>query len=228
MALHNTENGNLLRNKIVFTMKNILVHPTYFSSILQYIAIVKSNKIYLEYQDNYQKQTYRNRCFIYGANGIQMLSIPIKHNSKKEHKLTREAVIDTTFNWQKQHLKSIQTAYRTSPYFEFYEDDLLPLFTNKFKYLIDLNLKTQEFILGILQVELEVEKTSKYVVKESSKTDCRFLVNAKNKEFSNLTPYYQLFSDKHGFISNLSILDLIFMEGPNALSYLENQSFNFF
>jgi len=209
-------------------MENILVHPTYFSTILQYASLVKANKVYLEYQDNYQKQTYRNRCYIYGSNGKQALTIPIKHGSKKEHVLTKNAIIDSSFNWQKQHLKSIQTAYRTSPYFEFYEDDLLPLFTNKFKYLIDLNLKTQEFILDILQVELEVEKTSKYVVKESSKTDCRFLVNAKNKELVNLTSYYQLFSDKHGFISNLSILDLIFMEGPNALNYLENQSIDFF
>jgi len=212
----------------VFIMENILVHPTYFSTILQYVSLVKANKVYLEYQDNYQKQTYRNRCYIYGSNGKQALTIPIKHDSKQEHILSKNAILDTTFNWQKHHLKSIQTAYRTSPYFEFYEDDLLPLFTNKFKYLIDLNLKTQEFILDILQVELEVEKTSKYVVKESSKIDCRFLVNAKNKELANLTPYYQLFSDKHGFISNLSILDLIFMEGPNALNYLENQSIDFF
>jgi len=97
--------------------------PTYFSPISQYVAIENSKEIIFENQDNFQKQTYRNRCYIYGANGKQLLNVPIKHNKTDKRQKTKDTLIENSFPWQDQHFKSLQSAYRSSPFFEFFEDD---------------------------------------------------------------------------------------------------------
>ena len=113
----------------------MILLPTIFSPIIQYVAIANCNGVVFENADNYQKQTYRNRYYIYGANGKQLLNIPIIHNKNKGHLKTKDVQIDKSYSWQKLHIKSLQTSYRSSPYFEFYEDELLNLFNNKFKCL---------------------------------------------------------------------------------------------
>jgi len=187
--------------------------------------LAKANKVLFEVEDNYQKQTYRTRCFIYSPNGKQLLNIPIK-NAKTTQK-TKEVLIDYSFGWQKQHRKSIESAYRSSPYYEFYEDEFNPLFEDKPKFLLDFNLKCQETILEFLSLALNSSKTIEYHKTYNSQLDLRYLANAKSKQKIELTEYTQGFSDKHGFIPNLSILDLLFMEGTNALTYLENQQLEF-
>ena len=187
--------------------------PTYFSPISQYIAMVNSDEVLFEVEDNFQKQTY-----IYGPNGKQLLNIPIKHGANSSKK-TKDTLVDNTASWQSQHLKSIQIAYRNSPFFEFYEDDLLPILSKEYKYLIDVNIDTFLFITDALQINQEYKKTKEYQSK--TKNDCRYLANAKQELDIKFDSYIQMFDDKYGFQKNLSILDLLFMEGPNAISFLE-------
>lgn len=199
----------------------MLFYPTYFSPIAQYVAIAKADEITFEVADNFQKQTYRTRCYIYGANGKQLLNIPVlKANSKQA---TKDIQIDYSETWQKQHIKAIESAYNSSPFYEFFDIELAELFSRKEKFLLDFNLKCHEFISEAIQLENSNYKTTEIFSKEHP-DDYRFLVNAKSKQVFEFDSYYQIFSDKHGFIENLSILDLLFMEGSNALLYLENQT----
>lgn len=199
----------------------MLFYPTYFSPIAQYVAIAKADAITFEVADNFQKQTYRTRCYIYGANGKQLLNIPVlKANSKQA---TKDIQIDYSEAWQKQHIKAIESSYNSSPFYEFFDMELAELFSRKEKFLLDFNLKCHEFISEAIQLENSNYKTTETFSKEYS-NDYRFLVNAKSKQVFEFDSYYQIFSDKHGFIENLSILDLLFMEGSNALLYLENQT----
>ena len=206
-------------------MSFVLVQPTYFSTIAQYVAIAKSNQIIFEVEDNFQKQTYRNRCYINTANGKQLLNVPIQHKKGIKQK-TKDVKIDYKDNWQKQHLKSLKTAYSSSPFFEFYIDDLLPLFEKKYTYLLDLNIESHLLIMDALQLNIPLKKSENYIIK-TEYLDLRHLAIDKNKTTYNLERYIQVFEQNNGFISNLSILDLLFMEGPNALNYLENQNLIF-
>lgn len=203
----------------------ILLHPTYFSPIIQYVGISKTSKIVFENEDNFQKQTYRNRCYINTANGKHLLNVPIQHNKDIKQK-TKDIKIDYKDDWNKLHLKTLETAYNSSPFFEFYIDDLSPIFKKQTTFLIDLNLKCHEFIMDALQINIPAIKTIEYQ-KEIDYLDLRKLAIAKGKNHIQFERYIQVFEANNGFISNLSILDLLFMEGPNALNYLENQSIHF-
>ncbi len=198
--------------------------PTYFSPISQYLAIINTDEVIFETQDNYQKQTYRNRCYIYAANGKQLLNIPVKHTTSEGRKKTKDTLIENDFTWQIQHLKSLQSAYRTSPFFEFYEDDLMPIFTKKYKFLQDLTIDTFLFLMDALQTPSDFSKNTEYELHPKEK-DYRNLAIAKNGIEISIPQYTQMFDDKHGFIPNLSMLDLLFMEGPNAIIFLEQVNF---
>jgi len=198
----------------------IVIQPCYFAPISQFAVIYKSKNVCLEVFDNYQKQTYRNRCYIYGANGKLMLNIPIVHNKTKGRQLTREVKVEPYFNWQKQHLKSIKTAYQTSPYFEFYEDEFTAFFNCRYNNLLALNTASLYMFLDLLELDVNITKTKEYHI--TYKQDYRHLANAKVTHPFAFDSYTQMFDNKYGFIPNLSILDLLFMEGPNALNYLEN------
>jgi hypothetical protein len=193
--------------------------PTYFSPISQYSEIVKTDKLIFEIDDNFQKQSYRNRCYIYNSNGKQLLSVPVKHLTKDSRKKTKDTLVENDFPWQDQHFKSLQIAYRTSPFFEFFEDDLAPIFEKKYTYLQDLNIDTFLFLTDALQIETTFSKTQEYKFEPNEK-DFRLLAEIKQQPEKLAEKYIQMFDDKHGFIPNLSILDLLFMEGPNAISYL--------
>jgi hypothetical protein len=202
-------------------MNNIIIHPSYFPSISHYVAIANADVVTLEMEDNFQKQTNRNRMYIYSPNGIQLLNIPIKH-SKETHQKIQDVKLETAFDWQKQHFKSLEAAYRTSPFFEYFEDDLMPIFTKKHTFLMDLNLQTMELVSKCLGISFAPEKTIEYFHKVNDKTDYRNLINGK-KDTTQLESYTQVFGEKHGFINNLSILDLLFNEGRYAKDYLMNQ-----
>jgi hypothetical protein len=203
---------------------NILIHPTYFPSISHFAAIVQAEKVTFEMEDNFQKQTNRNRTYIYSPNGIQLLNIPIKH-SKIAHQKTKDIQIENDFDWQKQHFKSLEAAYRSSPFFEFFEDDLLPIFEKKHSFLMDLNLEVFDLITKCLRMKIEYTATTEYVheIKANEIIDFRYLANGK-KDQSQFESYTQVFDDKFGFINNLSVLDLVFNEGKFALDYLKSQS----
>ncbi|MCH2194902.1 WbqC family protein [Kordia sp.] len=203
---------------------SILVHPTYFPSIAHYVLFAKAEGLVYEMEDNFQKQTYRNRTYIYGANGKLMLNVPVRHSKIDKHQKYKEIQIANETAWQRLHWKSLESAYRTSPYFEYYEDELQPLFEKKYTSLIDLNFDTIQVINDCLQLDIPISKTKEYQSIVEGIQDCRKLVDVKKEPDHGFETYTQVFESKHGFIANLSILDLLFSEGPNALTYLEQQT----
>ena len=201
---------------------NILIHPTYFPSISHYIAMVKAESVTFEMEDNFQKQTNRNRMYIYSPNGIQLLNVPVKH-SKEKHQKFKDVRIENDFAWQKNHFKSLEAAYRTSPFFEYFEDDFRPLFEKKQEFILDLNLQIFELINSSLGIKIEAQKTTEFFHDSLNYDDFRSLVNGK-KDVTQIEEYTQVFNEKHGFINNLSIIDLLFNEGRYAVDHLKNQS----
>lgn len=200
---------------------NILIHPTYFPSISHYIAMIQADSVTFEMEDNFQKQTNRNRMYIYSPNGIQLLNVPIKHSIDK-HQKYKDVRIENDFAWQKNHFKSLEAAYRTSPFFEYFEDDFRPLFEKKQEFLMDLNLELFELVNSSLGIKIDAQKTTEYFHDVTEYIDFRSLVNGK-KDGTQIEEYTQVFGDKQGFINNLSILDLLFNEGRYAVDYLRNQ-----
>ena len=192
--------------------------PTYFSPISQYQALLNSNSITFEVEDNYQKQTYRNRCYIYGANGKQLLNIPVTIPKSSKKTKSKDILVENA-NWQKQHYKSLEVAYNHSPFFEFYKDDLRKIFSKKYTYLLDVNLDSFNFIMDALELFKEYTLSKKY--EETKLNDFRNLADSKKKVEISSIPYIQMFDQKFGFLKNLSILDLLFMEGPNSINFLE-------
>lgn len=202
---------------------SIILHPTYFPNIAAFAAMSKAEHVVFETDDNFLKQTYRNRAYIYGANGKMTLNIPVIHSQKNRQKY-RDVKIFNEEKWQSLHWKSLLSAYKTSPFFEYYEDDLHPLFHKKADYILDFNFKCFETICDCLQLEIDSSRTETFVKTVEDKIDYRFLVNAKKEHPQRFEQYTQVFTNKHGYINNLSILDLLFNEGPNALNYLESQT----
>ena len=200
---------------------NSLLLPTYFPSISHFAVMAQSENITFEMEDNFQKQTNRNRTYIYSPNGIQLLNIPVKH-CKEAHQKTRDVLIENEFDWQKQHFKSLEAAYRSSPFFEFFEDDIRPIFEKEHVYLMDLNLEVLDIVTKCLRMKLEFSKTTEYFHEVENVSDFRYLANGK-KDPNSFEKYPQVFDDKHGFINNLSVLDLLFNEGKFAMDYLKNQ-----
>tara|TARA_B100000780_G_C21022767_1_gene409943 strand:- start:234 stop:839 length:606 start_codon:yes stop_codon:yes gene_type:complete len=192
--------------------------PTYFSPITQYGAIVNSDSFTFEIEDNFQKQTYRNRCYIYGANGKQLLNIPVSYQKTIGKKQTKDILVEDS-KWQKQHYKSLKTAYNQSPFFEFYKDDLQLIFNKNYTYLLDVTIDSFIFINDALELSKKYNTSKKY--DDTVLNDYRFLANAKKNNDYYFEPYIQMFDDKYGFLENLSILDLLFMEGPNSISFLK-------
>ena len=203
-------------------MNPILIYPTYFPSISHFIAMAQAETITFEMEDNFQKQTNRNRMYIYSPNGIQLLNVPVKH-SKEIHQKTKDVRIENDFGWQKQHFKSLDAAYRSSPFFEYFEDDILPIFEKKHNFLMDLNLEAIAIVSKCLGMPLNYQMTSEYFNDVAGVTDFRSLANGK-KDTTIIEPYTQVFDDKHDFINNLSILDLLFNEGRYVMDYLKRQS----
>jgi len=198
-------------------MKNTFA-AFYFGPIDYYAELIKSESLNIEAHENFQKQTYRNRVNILGANGKLMLNIPILHDGPR---LMKDLQPSYEYNWQKEHYKSLKSAYRSSPYFEYYEDELAPFYEKKEKYLFDFNLKTIEFINQKLKLDLDISTTESYE-KIEKEYDFRNQFSAKKPSQYHLPEYAQVFDEKFDFIEGLSILDLLFSEGPSAVVYIKN------
>ena len=192
--------------------------PPYFGPISCWKQIINSNILWDVHQ-NYIKQTYRNRTFIHSANGLQILTVPVKHSKIKFSML--EAKIDNSIAWQKNHWRSIESAYSSSPFFEFYKDSLEKIYIIEYIYLTKFNFDIIKLILEWTDIEMKSELSKDYKIGYENSLDLR--KNMENKKYScseNLK-YRQVFSDKNGFLNDLSIIDLIFNEGPNSISYLK-------
>ncbi|WP_292010625.1 WbqC family protein [Chryseobacterium sp.] len=200
-------------------MKNVLLPVFYLPPISWFsVFLDPENEVILEQFENFPKQTYRNRANIYGANGKLSLIIPIHHNGKRKMK---DIEVSESEDWRKLHWKSIKTAYQSSPYFEFYEDKFIRLFEEKEKYLLDFNLKGLEVIQQIFKTE-KAQSLNKEYIKNPGEIDFREKFSAKIPLEFEVEEYYQTFSDKLGFIKDLSVLDLICNKGPESLTYLKN------
>lgn len=202
-----------------------LLTSSYFPPIQYYSKIVKNDDIIIEQYEHFGKQSYRNRCEIYGANGKLTLSVPVIKGAKKKI-LTKDIQIEYVEDWRKIHFKGIESAYRKSPFYEYYIDDIEPIFTKEYKYLIELNNNILEVVNEILEISPNITYSDDYIKDTEGIEDWRDFIHPKEsrrKEDNNfiVNPYTQVFSDKLGFEPNLSILDLIFNLGPESLMYLE-------
>ncbi|RZJ69551.1 WbqC family protein [Flavobacterium sp.] len=202
---------------------DVLLYPTYFPSISHFVGVAQTDSFVLEVEDNFQKQTNRNRMYIYSPNGRQLLNVPVKHTSAAGHQKTKDIRIEKNFDWQKLHFKSLEAAYRSSPFFEYYEDEIAPIFFRKQPFLLDLNFQALEVVHKCLGLPFDHKKTEEYFHEVANVNDLRSLANGKKDE-NQFEQYTQVFGDKAGFLNNLSILDLLFNEGRYALDYLKRQT----
>ena len=199
----------------------IIIHPTYFPNIFSFKTIINSTNILFEVNDHYVKQTLRNRTSIHAANGKLNLSVPVKFSSTKKEKY-KDIKICYDSNWQKIHLKSIESAYKNSPFYDFFEDYFINFYNKKEKFLVDLNFSSIRLIFEILEKELNCNFTNEYLEKYVDLTDYRSLLTNKNfNEKVDFKNYTQVFQKKNGFIENLSSIDLIFNKGLDFEDFIK-------
>jgi hypothetical protein len=197
-------------------LNNPLLPTAYFGPISYYAILLQHSNCSIELHAHFVKQSIRNRCDIYGANGKLQLTIP-KQRKGSDKTIIKEIQIPYKQNWQKQHWTAIQSAYNSSPFFEYYKDELQPFFEKEEILLIDFNHKLQTVILRLLQEERDIRTTTEYL-HQGNFSDLRNHTWNLEKQ----KRYDQVFMEKHGFIANLSILDLLFNLGPESADYLHN------
>ena len=206
-------------------LKAVLLHPSYFLTTQSLAAIVQyGDKIVFEKHDNFQKQTYRSRCAIATDQGKLNLSLPVKHQKNIRQRYS-EVKSEAVFDWNKQHLKSITTAYRTSPYFEFFEREFKELFQSSAVDLFEHNLKITKYLCDQFRIAFPDKFTESYhnIDSTSEVLDLRYFVLCKgNSGVIEEKRYPQVFEERTGFLSNLSAIDLLFNLGPrHGLDYLK-------
>ena len=176
---------------------------------------MKADEIIIEQHEHFVKQTYRNRCRIYGPNGLQTLSIPIVHKNIS-HTPVKDIKISYDAPWNKIHWKAICSSYRNSPFLEFYEDEFQNVYEKKTEFLFDLNMAFTKIVFDIFKIKKTISLTENFEDKYSSGLDYRNIIHPK-KEIINLKPYHQVFSDRHGFINDLSCIDFLFNIGNKEI-----------
>ncbi len=206
---------------------HIYLSSAYLAPIEYYAKLIQGNRVYIEQWDNYIKQTYRNRCSIVAANGIMPLSIPVEKPETAKC-LTRDIRIAEHGNWRHLHWNSIVSAYRSTPFFEYYEDELRPFYEKKFDFLFDFNEQLRQLVCSWIGIETEhIHYTTDYKMEFSAEElDFRETIHPKkdwkvvDHDFHS-EPYYQVFSEKFGFLPNQSIIDLVFNMGNESILILE-------
>lgn len=203
-------------------MNQMLLSTAYLPPIEYFYYLVKSTPIFIEAYETYPKQTYRNRCNIFAPNGMQVLTIPVT-KTNGNHTLTKNIKISSHTNWRLHHWKSLQTAYNTSAFFMFYKDELWKTMQYETSNLLDFNMHLLRFLMDEIGIKTSIRLTKDYHKEKNDLLDLRTSINPKHAKLSiNPPPYFQVHQDKFGFMANLSILDLLFSEGPNTLSYLQS------
>lgn len=207
----------------------VLLELQYLAPIQYYAKLCSGQPVYIEQHEHYVKRSYRNRAHIIGANGLLRLTIPLK-KGKNEGQAIREVRIEYVQKWQHQHWESIKSAYGRAPFFEHYEAELYPIFQKKHNFLFDWNLELMYLFLDLIGVSPNLHFTENYAHTPSEGiVDLRNSIHPKEKyqkPDSLYIPqsYAQVFQEKHGFVSGLSVLDLLFCKGPQACLILEQSS----
>jgi hypothetical protein len=202
-------------------MTTALLSSTYFGPVQWYQKLCRYDRVLIEHCDAYQKQTYRNRCLIATTQGVQALTVPVVHS--RDAQQDREVIkISDHGNWRHLHWQALQTAYGDSPFFEYYEDDLRPFFTERWELLYDFNETIRLKMCELLDIHPVVSHTTQYHPSPAP-NDFRDAIRPKHPlsdAHFEPRPYYQVYQQKHGFLPNLSILDLLFNMGPESIYYL--------
>ena len=209
-------------------MSTALLQTTYFGPIQWYQKLYRYDQTLIEQYDSYQKQTYRNRCVIATANGLQTLTVPVEHSvNSQELSANSPKVKDLRISdhnqWRRIHWNALQSAYSESPFFDYYADDIRPFFEKRYEFLIDFNEAIRQTVCDLLDIHPNVSYTSDFSLQPSAIDDYREVINAKHPQAdADFQPrrYWQVFEDRHGFQANLSILDLLFNMGNEAIFYL--------
>lgn len=201
------------------------MNTAYFPPVAYFSCMKNNGEILIEQWEHYGKQSYRNRCEILSANGILTLSVPVKKKETPKFPV-QDACIDYSTRWQKLHFKGIESAYKNSPYYDYYIEDLLVFFERKEKYLLDLNTRILEKITEILGLSCRIILTDEYCPVVEGICDMRGVLHPKpsrrigeGPEFETKA-YTQTFADRFPFVPGLSVLDLLFNTGPEALEWL--------
>lgn len=197
----------------------ILVSTAYLPPVSFFGLISDADEALIEREENYIKQTFRNRCYILSANGPQILSVPVFLGSLHKTAI-KDIRIDYSKRWQQIHLRAMTAAYNSSPYFEFYFDRIEQLISEKHEFLIDLNMELISLINNMLQINTPVSFTSHFEPVTSEPNDYRYNISPKRSDQREYRAYQQVFQYGNGFVPGLSITDLIFNMGPESGLYL--------
>jgi hypothetical protein len=207
-----------IRQKVQL-MESVLLSSAYLPPVSFFTAINSGGDVLIEQYDNYCKQTYRNRCRIATANGIQALTIPIvKADTPKQ--LMKDVRISDHGEWRRQHWNALESAYMNSPFFMYYQDDFRPFYEKKYEFLIDFNTELTLRIMELAGIDKPVKPTESYIRNTDNILDLRNLIEPAKTEPQNPIEYWQVFKQKYGFIGNLSAVDLLFNMGPEFPLYL--------
>ena len=199
-------------------MQNILLSTTYFGPVQWYQKLYRAELVEIEQWESFQKQTYRNRCLIATTQGVQALTVPIVRG---ESSLIKDIRISDHGNWRHLHWNALQSAYGDSPFFDYFQDDIRPFFEKKWEYLLDFNEAIRVKMCELIDIQPNVSFTEEFTVNKYQ--DFRSAINPKHPvEDPDFTakPYYQVYQQKHGFLPNLSILDLLFNMGREGIFFL--------
>ena len=204
-------------------MTTALLSSAYCAPVQWFQKLNRYDAVVVEQYDNFLKQTYRNRCIIATANGTQTLTIPVEKGDSDKC-LMRDVRISDHGNWRRLHWNALATAYGDSPFFDYYVDDLRPFYEQRFAFLLDFNMQMTAKLCELLDITPNISLSEEYVKDvESGVDDFREVIRPKHPmpdaDFIP-KPYYQVYAQRHGFIPNLSILDLLFNMGNEALFYL--------
>ena len=197
----------------------LLVSSAYLPPIEYFSLILNSDEVIVEKEENYIKQTYRNRCYILSSHGPQLLTVPVYLGSV--HKTPVKNIrIDYSKRWQQVHLRALRAAYSAAPYFEFYFEDLETEILKHYEFLLDLNESLTDLILKIIGVKNTISFSTQFTPVGVTDSDFRYKITPKDESSYRRKEYHHVFKSKEDFVSRLSIIDLIFNMGPEAIHYL--------
>jgi hypothetical protein len=197
----------------------ILVSTAYLPPVEYFSLISQADEVLIEVEENYLKQSYRNRCYILSEHGPQLLSIPVYLGSQHKTPL-KEIRIDYSKRWQQVHLRAITASYNSSPYFQFYFENIEKIISKKIDFLIDLNMELMESVLKMLKIKIGITYTTNFKPVGEAENDFRYKISPKKESQFFVKEYMQVFEICNCFVQGLSIIDLIFNMGPEAFDYL--------
>ncbi len=197
----------------------ILVSTAYLPPVEYFSLLSRAEEVLIEREENYLKQSFRNRCYILSAHGPQLLSVPVYLGSLHKTQL-KDIRIDYSKRWQQVHIGAIKASYSASPYFQFYFENIEKVISKKTVFLIDLNTELTETVINMLKMKTQLRFTSQFETPAESENDFRYRISPKKESGFRVKEYLQVFNNVNGFVHGLSIIDLIFNMGPEAVDYL--------